>query len=258
MRRRYRVTLRVAAGIALAGVGAYRLALKAVSAVHPHLAAKAGIRLLAHPPRRAIAVTAHPDDLELLLGGTLARLVSLGTELTVVDLTDGEKGTRRRNLAPIRRREQEVAARIIGCSRLEFLHLPDLGLRGNPRVAEALRPIWDDAQPEAAFAFDPAHCLRPIRHPDHLAGGRAVRRLVMEFGPRLPVYYYGTGLPNVVIDVESVINQKTQALLAHRSQLRFGRRPYPAVVRMLGHLQGKACGLRYAEALRREPSNFHS
>ncbi|MGE5559491.1 MAG: PIG-L deacetylase family protein [Chloroflexota bacterium] len=255
MRRRYRIALSVAGGVALAGIAAYRSARRALSPRHPRLALRAGLSLLTHPPRRAIAVTAHPDDLELFLGGTLALLPTLGTELTIVDLTDGEKGTRRPHLAPIRRREQEQAAAILGCSRLEFLHLPDLGLRGNPDVETALRSVWDDCRPEAAFAFDPTHYLRMMRHPDHIAGGRAVRRLASRDAPAVPVYYYATRLPNVVVDVSPVLGRKTAALLCHRSQLRFGRRPYPALVRILGRMQGRACNLACAEGLRREPSN---
>lgn len=77
---------------------------------------------------KVLAFTAHPDDLEIFMGGTLRLLSARGSHVTVVDVTDGEKGVNITNLARIRRQEQRRAADVLQVSDLRFLHLPDLNL----------------------------------------------------------------------------------------------------------------------------------
>jgi LmbE family N-acetylglucosaminyl deacetylase len=251
MKRRRRLVLGLV-GFGL-GVAAISTALKRmeqqIRPPHPRLALRSGRLLLSRPPRRALVITAHPDDLELLLGGTLALLSQSGTELTVVDLTDGELGAHRRHAAELRQREQSEAAEILEYAHVEFLHLPDREL-SDVNVAAALWQVWLRVRPEAVFAFDAEHFPNRLRHPDHLAGGRAAMAMARASGGQVPLYFYGTSRPDHVVDISPVIGQKVAAVQAHQSQLLIGRRLCGPGIRLLGRLQGKACGLVYAEGLR--------
>src|ERR1700751_3371356 len=79
---------------------------------------------------RALVVTAHPDDSEFGAGGTVAKLVKEGCEVTYVIVTNGNKGSGDRSMTPerlatIRADEQRNAARTLGVARVEFLGYPD-------------------------------------------------------------------------------------------------------------------------------------
>src|SRR5215510_828996 len=79
---------------------------------------------------RVLVVTAHPDDSEFGAGGTVAKLVKEGAEVTYVIVTNGNKGSGDRSMTPerlsaIRADEQRNAARTLGVARVEFLGYPD-------------------------------------------------------------------------------------------------------------------------------------
>ena len=72
-------------------------------------------------PRRVLAVGAHPDDIEFGCGATLARWAASGTEVVLLVLTDGSKGTWELDadiaaLVQVRRVEQQAAARTLGAA----------------------------------------------------------------------------------------------------------------------------------------------
>lgn len=70
-----------------------------------------------------LAIGAHPDDIELSCGGTLAKLISEGKKVAIVDLTQGELGTR--GTPEIRHQEATEAARILGVEYRDNLKLKD-------------------------------------------------------------------------------------------------------------------------------------
>src|SRR5437870_13334187 len=79
---------------------------------------------------RVLVVTAHPDDPEFLAGGTVAKLVKEGREVTYVIVTNGNKGSGDRTitslrLAPVREEGQQRAARVLGVGHVEFLGYED-------------------------------------------------------------------------------------------------------------------------------------
>ena len=78
-------------------------------------------------PVDVLAIAAHPDDVELTCGGTLASLKSRGYRFGIVDLTRGEMGTR--GTPEIRETEAKRAAQILGAEFREALDLGDGGLR---------------------------------------------------------------------------------------------------------------------------------
>jgi LmbE family N-acetylglucosaminyl deacetylase len=95
--------------------------------------------------QRVLVVTAHPDDSEFGAGGTVAKLVKDGCEVTYVIVTNGNKGSSDRTLTPerlaaIRADEQRTAARTLGVARVEFLGYPDCEVEDTREVRRDVHP----------------------------------------------------------------------------------------------------------------------
>ncbi len=133
-----------------------------------------------------LAIGAHPDDVELGCGGTLARLAAEGRAVGILHLTRGERGTR--GTPEGRQAEAEAAAAALGAKALDFLDCGDGGLRTGPAEEDSLivkLRLW---RPDLVLAPSPHD-----RHPDHTrapqpGGGRLLLRRSQE--PRR-----GRGLP---------------------------------------------------------------
>src|SRR5262245_34922208 len=90
-------------------------------------------RSMAEGIERVMVVTAHPDDSEFGAGGTVAKLVREGKQVTYCILTNGNKGSGDRTMTPerlatIREEEQRNAARVLGVEVVDFLGFPDCEL----------------------------------------------------------------------------------------------------------------------------------
>jgi len=172
-----------------------------------------------------LAFGAHPDDVELTVGGTVLALRAQGYTVGIVDMTRGEMGTR--GSPEIRAQEATEAARRLGVEQRRNLGLPD------GRVA------LDDASREAAIRvlreFRPTLVLAPVErdlHPDHGWTGRIVREACFLAGlerwdtgqprhrPRAVLGYFShtTVEPDLVIDITQFYEQKKAACLAYASQ----------------------------------------
>src|ERR1035437_8111124 len=77
-----------------------------------------------------LAIGVHPDDIELTCSGTLLKHLALGKKVGILDLSRGELGTR--GTAAIRRKEAEIAARILGVSFRDCLGMKDVAFQNNP------------------------------------------------------------------------------------------------------------------------------
>lgn len=186
---------------------------------HPRLAAAAGEELVARP-RRVLAFTAHPDDLELFAGGTLRRLALAGSYITAAVLSDGEKrGRDLPDLGGVRRAEQQAAAQILGYQQVRFFGLPDFGLPEDPRLEPTVARIWEEEAPEVVLAFDPKELFPGFANRDHKALGRTVMDLSRHHFGRCRVYFYGTRHPNVLVDIGPVLPDKEAAVLSLASQM---------------------------------------
>lgn len=165
----------------------------------------------------------HPDDLEIGLGGTIAREVRDGHAVGLCDLTAGELGS---NGTPeIRRQESADAAAVLGAAWRENLGWPDGGItRDHVRsAAEFIRrhrprtvavPYWDD------------------RHPDHVISSQVLQEAVFRAGLRrytadgdawkvdwICYYFINQSVtPSFVVDVSDVYDIKRRALDCHRTQ----------------------------------------
>lgn len=187
-------------------------------------------------PSSALAVGAHPDDVEFGCGGTLAKWAAGGCRIHHLVLTDGSKGTWHEDddvtaLVATRRLEQQAAARALGGGDVDFLEWPDgeleSGLAQRRQVCAVIRRV----RPAVVLGHDPWRRYR--LHPDHRhAGWLVVDGVVAARDAR---FYEDLGLPahrpaavllweadepNHVEDVGDHVEQKLAALLSHRSQYR--------------------------------------
>ncbi len=188
-------------------------------------------------PARALAVGAHPDDVEFGCGGTLAKWAAAGCEIRHLVCTDGSKGSWDPDedvgaLVALRRDEQREASRALGGSgEVVFLGWPDgelqAGLRQRWEVASWVRRL----QPEVVLGHDPWKRYR--LHPDHRAAGFLLTDSIVaardpHFFPELaaPPHRPTTLLlweadePDHVEDTGDHLETKLAALLCHRSQYR--------------------------------------
>lgn len=177
-----------------------------------------------------LAFGAHPDDVELGCGATLAKEISLGKKVGIVDLTRGELGTR--GSAEIRDQEAKDAADILGVEVRENLGFAD-GFFQNDRAnqIEIIKMIRK-YKPEIVLcnAIDD-------RHIDHAKGSKLVsdacflsglRKIETEINGSIQescrpkfVYHYIQWKniePDFVVEVNDFIEKKVQAVMAYTSQ----------------------------------------
>lgn len=177
-------------------------------------------------PIQILAFGAHPDDVELYAGGTLAKLAAQGYSTGIIDLTRGELGSR--GTPAIRAREAASAARILGVKVRENLDLPDGFVRPDARsrlkVIRALRkhrpPLvlvhhWDDRHP------DHCHTSRLVTEACHHAGLAKIDTRQERFRPSVILYYMlpAHSVPTLVVDVTDFAAKRRAAIGAYRSQL---------------------------------------
>jgi LmbE family N-acetylglucosaminyl deacetylase len=189
-------------------------------------------------PTRAMAIGAHPDDVEFGAGATLAKWAAHGCHLFHVICTDGAKGSwdPAQDLAALvvtRQAEQRAASVALGgTGEVEFLGWPDgeldSGIRQRYQIAAAIRRF----RPDVVLGHDPWKRYR--LHPDHRhAGFLTVDGIVAardpHFFPDLALAHHRPSAlllfeadePNHVETAGTdAIEAKIAALLAHRSQLR--------------------------------------
>ncbi|HSF43201.1 MAG TPA: bacillithiol biosynthesis deacetylase BshB1 [Thermoanaerobaculia bacterium] len=172
-----------------------------------------------------LAIGAHPDDVELGCGGTLALLARQGRKVGILHLTRGERGTR--GTAEERLAEAEAAAEALGAVELAFLDCGDGGLRTGPAEEDALIEILRRLRPELVISPTPHD-----RHPDHgrshalveaacFYAGLRNRGAGEAYRPAAVFSYMQHDLftPSFLVDVTSAWEAKLASLAAYRSQL---------------------------------------
>jgi LmbE family N-acetylglucosaminyl deacetylase len=187
-------------------------------------------------PTSALAVGAHPDDIEFGCGGTLAKWARAGTTIHHLVLTDGSKGSwnpaqEEAALIAQRQVEQHRAAAILGPGTVTFLGRSDGALRNGEseqwEVSRWLRVI----RPEVVLGHDPWRRYR--LHPDHRNAGFILTDSLVAardshffadqgLAPHRPsaLLLWEADEPNHVEDVAGFMETKVAALMAHESQLR--------------------------------------
>jgi bacillithiol biosynthesis deacetylase BshB1 len=179
-----------------------------------------------------LAFGAHPDDVELCVGGILIKSKMEGHRVGVVDLTGGEMGSR--GDRKTRQKEAIRAAEVLGLDHRECLDLGD-----NYLDTETTEKRFSIAQ--VIRKLKPKVILCPHkgdRHPDHAAGGRLVERacfdarlpkLDLGYPPYAPLYIFYYPLhdyvkPTFVVDITRVFAKKMEAVKAYESQFSL---PFP-------------------------------
>lgn len=242
------IGLGLGATISIIGLVAMNIVKKGVKAVEPELAAQAS-NIIFEKPCKVLALSPHPDDLDFFAGGTIKLLADRGFDITVVDVTDGEKGVNIPNLGSVRQYEQRRAQKFLGYQNLKFLHYPDMKVNYK-RLMRDLRNIWYEVNPDIVFTFDHNFPLKFLAHKDHLAVGKAVCKLATEMDSPAKIYLYGSRKNNVLVDISEVLEDKTGAVLSHKSQLRFSKSLYSSTVKKLGSFAASGSNFKHAEAFR--------
>ncbi|MDP2452705.1 MULTISPECIES: bacillithiol biosynthesis deacetylase BshB1 [unclassified Kaistella] len=177
-----------------------------------------------------LAIGAHPDDVELGCGGTLAKLISEGKTVTVVDLTQGELGTRGTNLT--RAEEAANASKILGFSDRVNLKMKDGFLQNSEEYQMQIVRVIRKYQPEIVFANS-----IDDRHPDHAKASKLISDACFLSGlvkiettldnenqkawrPKQIFNYiqWKNVTPHFVVDVSDFMSKKIEACLAYKTQ----------------------------------------
>lgn len=168
---------------------------------------------------------AHPDDVELSCGGTVAKMVRDGRRVAIVDLTRGEMGTR--GTPQTRKREAAAAARALGATFRFQLDFQDGNLQTGREQELQIIDILRQATPQLVVGPYPDD-----RHPDHTrtgrivteasfyAGLRALETGVAAHRPQAVLYYLQNYMfpPSFVVDVTKHWKTKMKSVAAYKSQ----------------------------------------
>ena len=198
----------------------------------------------AEGPKRALIVSAHPDDSEFGAAGT-AHLWTKneGWEFYYLICTDGSKGTEDpemtpQKLIPLRRKEQRAAVDVVGGKDVFFLENVDGELRYNRDTMREICRYIRRIKPYAVFSHDPNQIVRNmfINHPDHRAVGEMALDAVYPIARNRPsfpelleeglepysakeIYLWTASDTNFEVDISEAIEVKLDALRKHESQI---------------------------------------
>jgi bacillithiol biosynthesis deacetylase BshB1 len=213
-----------------------------------------------------LGVFAHPDDAELLIGGSLIRSVDRGERVGILDLTRGERGTK--GSAKIRDQEAGEAAQMLGVALRRNAGFPDAGLDSSHESRLRLAGLIRELRPRVIVT----HWLHG-RHPDHhvaaqlvrdasyLAGLKNIDAPGEAFRPMQVVhaiaYREDHPDPSFIVDISDQIDRKIEAIACYSSQFRGvsgsgelypgGERPLTVQVRIHAAYWGSRIRTAYAE-----------
>jgi bacillithiol biosynthesis deacetylase BshB1 len=177
-----------------------------------------------------LVIGAHPDDIELTCGGTIAKLTRQGKKVGFIDLTEGEMGTR--GSAKIRAKEANEAAKILGVALRENLRIPDGHIENSPENRGKLIRKIREYRPKILlfpYSFD--------RHPDHEQAHLLCRHAWFYSGlEKLETHHDGSKQepfrphawlsfmqwyefePSFIVDVSESYETRMKAVRAYKSQ----------------------------------------
>lgn len=180
-----------------------------------------------HEPVAILAIAAHRDDVELTCGGTLVGAARRGQRTAIIDLTQGEMGTR--GSAALRAEEASRAAELLGCVARETLGLPDAGIENTPATRQQLALVIRRFRPRVVIAPS-----LEGRHPDHRIAAQLVRDAcfvagLQKIAPDVPKhrplkilhclsYRQDFVRPTFVVDISEDFERKMEAVRCYSSQ----------------------------------------
>ena len=177
-----------------------------------------------------LAIGIHPDDVELSCSGTIAKHIAFGKKVGILDLTQGELGTR--GNAELRTKEANDAAIILGVSFRTQLNLKDCFFENNEENQKKIIEIIRKHQPEIILCNAISD-----RHPDHGRASKLVsdssfysglikiethsdNKIQQAWRPKAVYHYIQDQYihPDFVIDISDFIDIKHKAIMAYSSQ----------------------------------------
>jgi bacillithiol biosynthesis deacetylase BshB1 len=212
-----------------------------------------------------LAIGAHPDDIELICGGTLIRSQALGRTTGILDLAAGELASR--GTPELRAKEAAKAAKMMGVSVRENAGLPDGGIQNTPENRTRLALVIRRLQPAVVIT----HSLHG-RHPDHPVVAQLVRdacfvsglkKIEPKLAPHRPrkvlhalSFREDNQKPTFVVDITDAFEKKLEAIGCYESQ--FGEavqagevypngEPLPDLIRHHAAHYGSLIRCRYGE-----------
>lgn len=211
-----------------------------------------------------LAIGAHADDVEIGMGGTIAKYSSIGKKVGICDLTKAELSSN--GTVETRKVEAEKVAEVLGATARITLDLPDRGLLLKEEYIKKVASVIRFYKPQLVFV--PYY---KDRHPDHGNCAQLVEEAVFSAGIRnydtedglgphkiKDLYFYminGFHKPDFVIDISKYMKKKKMSLQAYESQFDSLKASYdtPLVngyiesVEARERLFGKEVGVSYAE-----------
>lgn len=213
-----------------------------------------------------IAVGAHPDDVEIACGGTLATLAKQGYRCGIIDLTDGEP-TPRCDDPKIREAEAEAAAKVLGVQVRKILTLPNRRLFDSFEARVALATEFRRYRPKIVIGFGNK---TPLASPDHHQAMMITDAAVFysrltkwdEHFEHLPVHTVDSQLyfdlsfesrgwaefgSHLTVDIGDALERKVEAILCYQTQFPPEKRRVVERVRGLAIASGAAAGFHAGE-----------
>ncbi|HEY3745008.1 MAG TPA: bacillithiol biosynthesis deacetylase BshB1 [Gemmatimonadaceae bacterium] len=174
-----------------------------------------------------LAIGAHPDDMELICGGTLIRANMLGRSTGILDLAAGEMASR--GTPDLRAKEAVKAAKVMGVSVRENLGFPDGGIQNTPDTRAKVAVVIRRLKPKIVITHS-----QHGRHPDHPTVAQLVRdacfvaglkKIAPEFAPHRPLkvihalsFREDNQKPTFVVDITESFEKKLEAIACYASQ----------------------------------------
>ena len=176
-------------------------------------------------PVDLLAIGPHPDDIEIGIGGTVAKHVAIGHRVGLCDLTAGEMGSN--GTVDERLAEAEAARKVFGAVWRVNLRLPDRAIGSDPEHTRLVAGLVRRARPRVV-----ALPYWGDRHPDHIAASQLATEGVFSAGlrryaaegeawkPEWACYYFinDSAPPSFVVDVTDHYDMKRKALACHVTQ----------------------------------------
>ncbi len=178
-------------------------------------------------PLDLLAIVAHPDDAELICGGTLIKAADAGRRTGVLDLTGGEAGTYGNEA--LREEEAGKASQILGLAERRVAGLPDGSMENTPDARNKVAAILRELRPRTVILM-----WKEARHPDHRVASQLAYDACFvagltnapiegeKFRPEKIIYAMAyrehAGKPSFVVDISDQMERKLDAIYAYGSQ----------------------------------------
>jgi LmbE family N-acetylglucosaminyl deacetylase len=206
---------------------------------------------------RILVITAHPDDSEFYMAGTLLRLNQAHAELRLVVATNGDKGfypfSDPAPLARTRQAEQTAIAKLWGAKDVVFLGFPDGRLHNGDELENGIKKQIEDFRPDTILTLESEH-YRRASHSDHRRVGETVAKVGPTCAGVKAILFAETGERDLVVDISDLLERKFELLRMHKSQfedLGKGRKDFVArIIRDDAEAAGKLIGVKYGEGFR--------